>query len=170
MGDVDQAEVCGRADVAEQAEIGVERHARHGVDGCEAATVAHRVRLPSEQALHERLPPAALEPLLQACSVQLEPLVAALAAWLAAAPSEEPQAGDGAAPDAQAQQAALQRIERLLADSDSAAEQAWEQDGALLRPLLGVRWSEVDAALRGFDYEQALHVLRQVASASGSRP
>ena len=165
IGQVRAALAAGDAVTAERA-----AHTLKSTAGSIGASALQAQAAALEQALHERLPPAALEPLLQACSVQLEPLVAALAAWLAAAPSEEPQAGDGAAPDAQAQQAALQRIERLLADSDSAAEQAWEQDGALLRPLLGVRWSEVDAALRGFDYEQALHVLRQVASASGSRP
>lgn len=165
IGQVRAALAAGDAVTAERA-----AHTLKSTAGSIGASALQAQAAALEQALHERLPPAALEPLLQACSVQLEPLVAALAAWLAAAPSEEPQAGDGAAPDAQAQQAALQRIERLLADSDSAAEQAWEQDGALLRPLLGVRWSEVDAALRGFDYEQALHALRQVASASGSRP
>ena len=122
-----------------------------------------------EQALHEHAPLVALEPLLQACSAQLEPLVAALASWQAVSQESAEQRADAAAvePDVQALRAALQRIDRLLVDSDSAAEQAWDQDAARFRFLLGPRWSEVDTALRGFDYEQALQVLREAARVSG---
>lgn len=118
------------------------------------------------------MPLAALEPLLQACSAQLEPLVSALASWLAASQATDQQPPEALIepPDAQALRAALQRIGASLLDSDSAAEQAWEQDAALFRFCLGARWGEVDAALRSFDYEQALQALREAAPVSGVNP
>ena len=54
--------------------------------------------------------------------------------------------------------------------SDSAAEQLWEQGGSQLKPLLGQRWDAVDAALRGFDFDGALQLLRELApSAAGGQ-
>ncbi len=144
-------------------------HTLKGTAGSIGATPLQDQAAALEQALHEPAPLALLEPLLQACSAQLEPLVAALASWLEASQQTEEQGADAAAPEpeAPALHAALQRLERLLLDSDSAAEQVWEQDAALFRFLLGPRWSEVDAALRGFDYEQALQALRAAARVSG---
>ncbi|OGB72616.1 MAG: hypothetical protein A2486_09500 [Burkholderiales bacterium RIFOXYC12_FULL_65_23] len=148
-------------------------HTLKGTAGSIGATALQDKAAALEQALHERVSPAALEPLLQACSAQLEPLVSALASWLAASQATDqppPEAAPVEPPDAQALRAALQRIERLLLDSDSAAEQAWEQDAALFRFCLGARWGEVDAALRSFDYEQALQALREAAPVSGVNP
>mgnify|MGYP006183605687 CR=1 FL=1 len=146
-------------------------HTLKGTAGSIGATALQAEAAALEQALHERAAQAALEPLLQVCLAQLEPLVSALASWLAARQATDQQAPDAAAlvepPDAPALRAALQRLERLLQDSDSAAEQAWDQDAALFRFCLGARWGEVDAALRGFDYEQALQVLREAAPVSG---
>jgi two-component system sensor histidine kinase/response regulator len=145
-------------------------HTLKGTAGSIGATALQAEAAALEQALHERAARAALEPLLQACSAQLEPLVLALDSWLAASQATDQQAPDTAPvepPAAQALRAALQRLERLLLDSDSAAEQAWDQDAALFHFLLGARWGEVDAALRGFDYEQALQDLREAARFSG---
>jgi signal transduction histidine kinase/DNA-binding response OmpR family regulator/HPt (histidine-containing phosphotransfer) domain-containing protein len=149
-------------------DVATAERAAHTLKGTAAsigATALQAEAAALEQALRERAAAALFEPLLAACSIRLEPLIAALAAWLAASQKTEELAM--VTPDAPALRAALQRLDRLLADSDSAAEQAWEQDAALLRPLLGARWSDVDAALRGFDYEQALQVLRAAARVSG---
>jgi CheY-like chemotaxis protein len=166
IGQVRAALDAGDAVAAERA-----AHTLKGTAGSIGATALQAEAAALEQALHERAAQAALEPLLQACSAQLEPLVSALASWLAARQATDQQAPDAAAliepPDAPALRAALQRLERLLQDSDSAAEQAWDQDAALFRFCLGARWGEVDAALRGFDYEQALQVLREAAPVSG---
>ena len=148
-------------------------HTLKGTAGSIGATALQAQAAALEQALHDRLPPVALEPLLQACSAQLDPLIAALVAWLAASQdADRPRLA--AAPveptDPRALRAALQRIERLLADSDSAAEQAWDEQAALLRPMLGAQWAAVDAALRGFDYEQALQALRESARGIGVVP
>ena len=151
-------------------EVGAERaaHTLKGTAGSIGATQLQAGAEQLEQALRERVPRDALGPLLAACSARLDPLVAALAQWLAAN-----QDGDAPAPampvevDEAALQVAWQRLERLLADSDSAAEQAWEADGALLRSVLGERWAEVDGAMRGFDYDLALRALRESALARG---
>lgn len=148
-------------------------HTLKSTAGSIGATALQAQAAALEQALHDQLPPVALEPLLQACSAQLDPLIAALAAWLAASQAADRQRAAAAPvepPDPRALRAALQRIERLLADSDSAAEQAWDEQAALLRPVLGAQWAAVDAALRGFDYEQALQALREAARASGVVP
>ncbi len=124
-----------------------------------------------ELALHQRQPRAAIEPLLQDCAGLLAPLVGALDQWLqgaAAATGQQSPAGPGPDP-AQAGQTLRQLIE-LLEQSDSAAEQLWEQGGSQLKPLLGQRWDAVDAALRGFDFDGALQLLRELApSAAGGQ-
>ena len=168
IGQVRAALAAGDALAAERA-----AHTLKSTAGSIGATALQAQAAALEQALHDQLPPVALEPLLQACSAQLDPLIAALAAWLAASQDADRQRAAAAPvepPDPRALRAALQRIERLLADSDSAAEQAWDEQAALLRPVLGAQWAAVDAALRGFDYEQALQALREAARASGVVP
>ena len=122
-----------------------------------------------ELALHQRQPRVAIEPLLQDCAELLAPLVGALDQWLqgaAAATGQQSPAGPGPDP-AQAGQTLRQLIE-LLEQSDSSAEQLWDQDGAQLKPLLGQRWDELDAALRGFDFDGALQLLRELAPSAGA--
>lgn len=111
-----------------------------------------------------------INPLLDACSVLLDPLVAALIQWLAATEGSVGQAAaDGMVqPDTQDLRSLMQRLCRLLSDSDSAVEQLWQNEGARLRPLLGERWDRIDAALRGFDFDAALQALQDAAQAKGA--
>jgi len=114
-----------------------------------------------ERDVHENLPRSALAPRLAACRQWLDSLVAQLEQWLAS----DAASGVSSAPvvtDPLALHTAVQHLIGLLADSDSAAEQAWERDAALFRTGLGERWAVVDAALRGFDFDAALTALRAV--------
>lgn len=61
----------------------------------------------------------------------------------------------------------VQQLVPLLADDDSACEELWDQHAALLQAGLGPQAATVENALRGFDYETALHTLQQAASALG---
>ena len=157
------------------------RHALEAGDAVTAERVAHTLKStagsigatalqaaaePLERALHEQAPLAVIEPLLASCSALLEPLAAALAQWLDATQESAGPAGLAAA-DAQQLQPLLQRLIQLLGDSDSAAEQVWRDEGERLRPLLAERWTRVDAALRGFDFDGALQTLRGAAHAIG---
>ena len=116
-----------------------------------------------ERALHDQESRDAIERLVDACSAQLDPLAAALRQWLDASsvPAEPLQ------PDASEPRLLMDRLLHLLADSDAAAEQVWAQEGARLRQPLGSHWNEVDAALRSFDFDGALRVLREAAHAAG---
>jgi two-component system, sensor histidine kinase and response regulator len=121
-----------------------------------------------ELALHRQEPRVVIEPLLEGCARLLGPLVSALAEWLQGAQSEAaPLAPNGAGTDPALAEQTLQQLIELLTQSDSAAEQLWQQGGAQLKPLLGQRWDELDAALRGFDFDGALQLLRELSPGKG---
>ena len=91
---------------------------------------------------------------------------------LALAPPADADAVDGA--DAQpsvSPQEQLQTAHYLLAllqDCDAQALMLWEQSQRVLQPLLQPHLAEFEAALLGYDFDQAAHLLQQVLAASHS--
>ncbi|MEY5099678.1 MAG: hypothetical protein RJA36_2397 [Pseudomonadota bacterium] len=160
-------QIVAALDAADQALAERIAHTLKSTAGSIGATALQFEAAGLEQALRERMPRAALAPRLSSCRELLDSLLGQLEPWLAAdaaALGAVPAAGG--AVDPSALRAAVQHLAGLLADSDSAAEQAWERDAALYRAGLGEeRWAAIDAALRGFDFDAALKALREAAQA-----
>ncbi|MFW9620566.1 MAG: response regulator [Macromonas sp.] len=141
----------------------------HTLKGTAASIGAEAVQTQAallEAAIREQRPQTDLTPLLSACAQVLEPLLAQLGHVL---PPEQPTVTPmaPATVDRVALQQVLNRLLPLLADDDSACEELWDQHAALLRAGLGPAAATAENALRGFDYETALHTLQQAARAQG---
>ena len=122
-----------------------------------------------ELALHGQSPREVIEPLLDGCAGLLTPLIGMLNQWMKSdlGATAAPLAVV-VAPDPGLTEKTLRQLMDLLAQSDTAAEQLWQQSGTQLRPLLRQRWDELDAALRNFDFDGALQLLREVAPGPGT--
>jgi hypothetical protein len=62
---------------------------------------------------------------------------------------------------------ALARLATLLADDDSEAGDAWDENLELFKSALPDHWRKVEGPLRGFDFDAALAALREGAAARG---
>ena len=96
---------------------------------------------------------------MQATADTLQQLLAALRQALpndaGAAPTQAPQ---WSAAQRQAGIQTLHTLRQLLRADDASAQELWNQHRAVLRGLVQ-RPAELDAAIEGFDFEQALALL-----------
>ena len=142
----------------------------HTLKGTAASIGAEPVQAQAarlETALREQRLPAEIDPLLAACAQVLDPLLAQLGAALPPDPTAAPTPVVAPSFDRAALQRVVQQLVPLLADDDSACEELWDRHAALLQAGLGPQAATVENALRGFDYETALHTLQQAANALG---
>ena len=113
---------------------------------------------------------APLETLLQGLSPTLNTLLQAIDAQVRPAP-EAPMALDDAALTL-----LCQRLETLLEEDDPRAARLFEAEGGALREPLGAEYATLAGAVQGFEFRQALTVLRaawarwRTVREGGSRP
>jgi HPt (histidine-containing phosphotransfer) domain-containing protein len=111
-----------------------------------------------ELACKEGATEAVLEPLVSEVERQLQPLLTGLAGLV------EVQQGAAAVPAlplGAELQAQLDKLRRLLADSDTAAQDAlYELQGQALDPLLAERLRQVAQQVECFDFDRALELLQ----------
>ena len=149
----------------EQSDGGTAERLAHTLKGLAASMGAEPLRLLAaglEQALHSGADAQELARLIAPAQVQLDGLVGALrtvpglirqAPGVAAGLTEEGRA---------ALQPVLQQLLQMLEQDDSEAQSLWEQHAPGLRALL-VQADQLERAIAGFDFEEALRLLQQEA-------
>jgi len=134
----------------------------HSLKGASAMLGATRVRdLASEleQALREQHAADAVERLAAAADAALQPLIAGILTVL-----HSDEEAEGGAADRQQIEAALSRLESLLAADDIEASAAFRDALPLLRKALGAAADELGQQIGSFDFPAALACLRAVRS------
>jgi two-component system, sensor histidine kinase and response regulator len=141
----------------------------HTLKGTAGSVGAMQVQADStalETAFKEHATKDTVQPLLDRATQTLAPLLAALEAWLP--PDAENSATAPAAPvDATALQQATQELAARLADDDSAAEDCWDTHAGLLRAAFAPHAQRLEEAIRNFEYDVALSVLKEAAQVRG---
>jgi len=61
--------------------------------------------------------------------------------------------------------AAVEDLEKLLADNDARAKMLWKKSRHLVEPVMHDRLAEFDAAVQGYDFKTALKLLREEVAA-----
>jgi two-component system, sensor histidine kinase and response regulator len=100
----------------------------------------------------------------QRCAALLQPLLQALTQYLVQSSAPVPDLPV----DPRAAAEICRRLEALLADDDMEAGELYAQNEALVRAVLGARHEAFAQALRQFDFEVALQVLRQPSTPTES--
>ncbi|MFZ4538843.1 response regulator [Propionivibrio sp.] len=133
-------------------------HSLKGVSGSIGANSLAEAAAGLEQALGERQPRAGVDERIDALDSQLSQLIASLRAGL-------PKPVAAAATDAATSVAAVEELERLLADSNPEA-MAWLERNAhrLQGRLPETSLKEIEAAVLTCDLDVALHLLRATRS------
>lgn len=135
-------------------------HTAKGVNGNIGATDLQVMAGSLEKMIREHADAAAVEEKLAFFSASQKTLIEAIRQAL-------PQQEDSVLPDAvdtEKVTEVVQRLAELLSEDDSEASDIFEDNLNLLRFVLGVEsFSKVDAAIKQFDFEQALSYLKQRA-------
>jgi PAS domain S-box-containing protein len=159
---VEQALQAGDAATAERL-----AHTLKGVAGSIGATALQQAADLLEQSLRERMAPEALAPRLQDTRQRLQPLIEALRAQL---PIEGATPGAAADHEGAAQAAAVpldpalvQQLSRMLEEDDAEAAELLAIHRPALQAALGARFAVFDAAIGNYDFDTALHALREVS-------
>jgi two-component system sensor histidine kinase/response regulator len=141
-------------------------HTTKGVCGNIGASQVQARADALEQAVKAGEPRAALDPLAAALREVLEPLLQALADWL---PPEAatPVAAATTAIDEAALARVSARLRALCADMDSEAEELLQSEAALLGGAYPAHHASISAAVRDFDFDQALVELDAAQAARG---
>jgi two-component system sensor histidine kinase/response regulator len=135
-------------------------HTLKGVAGTIGARELQREAGELEAALRRRDPPATMEPLVESTGKVLDHLVAALARVL---PPEPTTAEPTATVDARALADAVQRLDLLLSEDAIEALDVFDECRPLITAAYGARAAEVGRLLKGYQFEEALALLRVAA-------
>jgi HPt (histidine-containing phosphotransfer) domain-containing protein len=117
-----------------------------------------------EEALNERRPLETLEPLAAQLRSTLEPLVAAIVAWLPA----EATVQASAAVDEAALARVTAQLRELCADMDSGAEDLLSEHDAMLQSAFPKHAQALSDAIKGFDFDLAIEQLDLALQARAS--
>ncbi len=141
-------------------------HTLKGTAGTIGAAELAALAADAEQALARHAPPEVLAPLLHSAQDACQALVAALQQALPPQDTMDARApASGEVPDIAEAQALLARLEGLLADDDSDAIELFKDAAPSLKALLGTAHADMKRALDGYDFVQALALLRQARAA-----
>ncbi len=141
-------------------------HTLKGTAGTIGAAELATLAAGAEQALAQHAPADVLAPLLHSAQDACQALVAALQQALP--PEGKVDSGLPTAqgvPDIAEAQSLLARLEGLLADDDSDAIELFKDAAPSLKALLGTAHADMKRALDGYDFVQALALLRQAQAA-----
>jgi two-component system sensor histidine kinase/response regulator len=94
----------------------------------------------------------------------LEPLVAAIEGQL---PNEKPPSASTVAVDPESSRKLLDRLEPLLSNNDASVRRIVDNEGELLRSVLGKHYEEIIMDIGNYDFKSALAALRKVAVTQG---
>ena len=146
-----------------------EAHTARSVAGNIGALPLSEAAQALETALREKDPEGGIRELLDAFSAALQPVLDSLGAAELSFPTEG-QDDDTKAEATEAGRAALARLIELLSEGDAEAQDVLAEQSAALRPVLGsARFSEIEAAIGRFDFEQAHALCAQLKPATPTR-
>jgi two-component system sensor histidine kinase/response regulator len=137
-------------------------HTLRGVSGSLGSQRIPELAAPLEQAIHSRMPTHGLWSGINLLELALKELVMPLTRIMA----QQTQA-ENSAPTAALLSQAHQRhrgLAPLLRDSDAQASAVLEAHGAVLRQAFPERFTELQTAVDGFDFEEALAILEEMAA------
>ncbi len=132
-------------------------HTLKGVSANIGATRVPALAAALEGALHDQAPFARLSPLMEPLHAALTELTGQLAAALG--PEDAAPSGADGVPPGQGD-ALLQQLAGLLEDNDAAAGDFVQQHEPVLRALLSARYLPLKTAVDGFEFDDALGLLR----------
>jgi two-component system sensor histidine kinase/response regulator len=133
-------------------------HTCKGVSGSIGATVLQHHAAALETALRERQPLAQVMPLLETVSLHLDEILGQLQTGLPPEPHFAPVAIDAAR-----LKQVCDDLAALLRDNDGAAVGVLDENAALLRTALPQGHEDLDKAIRDFEFDLALDLLRRHA-------
>ena len=136
-------------------------HRLKGVSGTLAAQVLSELATRLNNALRNNAKPEEYNDLVQLCDSELTLLVRAILALPDEAPSIEDTHGVNADPEQQKQ--TLLELENLLVESNVRANKLARDSAPLLREVLGSRYEKFNHQIEAFDFEAALHNLRETS-------
>ncbi len=131
-------------------------HTLKAVAGNIGAEALQQCAAELEQACRTGADAVSLQAALLRCDEELQPLLGALQALptFEVVPAGEPV-------DPQELARVRQQLEQLLAEDDMASAELFEQHAGVLRTSLGAAYPALEQAMRAFDFEQALEILRR---------
>jgi two-component system sensor histidine kinase/response regulator len=137
-------------------------HTLRGVSGSLGSIRIPELAAPLEQAIHSRAPTDGLWPDIDVLEAALKAVVAPLSALL----SEEPTASHPPASTDTPHKptAALEELAPLLRDNDAQAATVLQTHRAVLRDAFPKRYDQLQSAVDGFDFEEALAILEEMAA------
>jgi CheY-like chemotaxis protein len=136
-------------------------HTTKGLAGNIGAADVQQAAAEVESAFKKGLPQDRCQALINTLEAALSAVIAALTRTL---PREAPVTA--VAPDPEKLQQVLARLEALLADDDSEAGQVLDSNADLLSTALPRHFRQIDSAVKSFDFEAALEVLRAAVAAT----
>jgi PAS domain S-box-containing protein len=139
-------------------------HTLKGLAGSIGATELQASEGALEAAIEKNQPREHVEALLTAQALLLDSLITRLEAWLPAEASEEKSP---AVVDQKILLPVCENLARLLARDNPEAGDLLDANSDLLRAAFGDGYREIENAVREFDFEPALHLLRQRSRAMG---
>jgi two-component system sensor histidine kinase/response regulator len=144
---------------------GAERfvHTLRGVSGSLGSIRIPELAAPLEQAIHSRAPTEGLAAQLDLLEAALQSVIAPLTRVLAqdeAMASPSPATSDTAHKPA----AAIEALVPLLRDNDAQAATVLQTHRTVLRDAFPQRFAELQSAVDGFDFEEALAILEEMAA------
>ena len=138
-------------------------HTLRGVSGSLGSQRIPELAAPLEQAIHTRMPTHGLWSGINLLELALKELVTPLTRIMAQQTPAENSAPTAAGFSAKPA-SAIEALAPLLRDSDAQARAALEAHGAVLRQAFPERFTELQTAVDGFDFEQALAILEEMAA------
>ena len=139
-------------------------HTLRGVSGSLGSQRIPELAAPLEQAIHSRMPTHGLWSGISLLEAALKAVVAPLTRILA----QQAQADNGAPSTLPADTAgptsAIEALAPLLRDSDAQAASVLQTHGAALRQAFPGRFTQLQTAVDGFDFEEALAILEEMAA------
>ena len=147
----------GDADTAERL-----AHTLKGLSASLGAGPLRQCASDIEQAVHAGRQTSDIESLLEPASTQLKKLIASLRATPGLISGQPPVSTDELTPAQQREvQAVLQTLRQLLERDDSEVQSLWESHARALHRVLP-RAQELEQAIQGFDFEEALKLIAAV--------
>jgi two-component system sensor histidine kinase/response regulator len=134
-------------------------HTLKGLSASIGAEPLHQSMVGIEQSLHDGDEPAHFANLMQSASSQLQRLVADLRAVAGVVTDGAPLVGAVATPQQQGEaQRVVHLLHQLLEQDDAEAQALWDSHARALHSLLP-HAQELERAIQGFDFEEALRLL-----------
>ena len=147
-------------------------HSLKGVAAMLGAEAVRQAALRLEQALRQLESDAEITGLIDALEATLQPLLTGIRQALPEqnlSGSAEPALTELSPDQAQRLSATLAELERLLAEDNARAGMVFREAQPLLRAALGETATVLGHQINSFEYEQALHTLRQAMAESARR-